>query len=159
MSTIEQWYDALEGVIVRHPDRRNTVKLELLSGPSLSISMDKVTSTVSEELWSPFQISTVKLSYFPGVDLARKWLAAAWAGYCAHEALELVTVGDWKTRPLDPHEEPYPTNPYNKGLRDGFPVELTPETLRLSLLLVMSPEQVSVLMKDTAISGLTPEER
>ncbi len=160
MTVVNEWRQALQGLIIRHPDRRNTVHWDILSSGHFTIGMDRVTSTLSEELWAPFQISTTLLSYFPGNTLARAWVAAAWAGYCQHEALELVTMGDWATRILDPHAEPYPTNPYNRGLRNGFPEVLTPETLYMTLALVISPEQISALATGgMANSGLTPLER
>lgn len=155
MSTkvFKQWRNVLQSMVVRHPDRRSKAEIRLLEGdpPMLYVGLDRGYDTTdpTDEKWrGPFAISTVKLSFFPGENLARKWLAAAWAGYVMHEALEMVTVGDHTTRPLDPHDEPYDTNPFNRSLRDGFPVELTPETLRKTLELVMSAEKALELTKD-----------
>ena len=138
MSILEQWRLALAPVVLRHPNGRSRAVLRLIDGdPSqLYVGLDETTCTSDPtKTMRDFAISTVKLTYFPGERLARRWLAAAWVGYLQHEALELVTV-DGKAV-LDPHAEPYPENPYNRGLRDGFPVELNTHTLFLSLVAVM----------------------
>lgn len=133
-----QWFDALMPVIVRHPSRVSRVLLTISrdSEPTLRIALDHVLDNEDWEtpMRSPFVISCVRLSYFPGSVVARQWLAAAWAGFCMHEALELVTVGGLTMRPLDPHEPPHSCD---KGLRVGFPAVLTEETLRDTLALVM----------------------
>jgi hypothetical protein len=134
------WRDALAGLEVRHPNGRSNVVLRVLDGepPSLYVGLDQTWCTRTGELWAPFTVSCVRLTYWPGAQLAQQWFAAAWSGYLQHEALELVTLaGDRNARVLDPHAEPYATNPVNRGLRDGFPVELTPESLLDTLALVM----------------------
>lgn len=145
----KQWCGALKDVVVRHPDRRSKPIVRITDGapPNLYIGLDKGFDTTSDskKFRSPMAISNVALTFFPGNDLARKWLAAAWFGYCGHESLELVTVGDFVTRPLDPHAEPYVTNACNRSLRDGFPVSLTPETMRATLRLVMDEAEVDKL--------------
>lgn len=150
---LKRWERALKPLVVRHPDRRSTPVIRFLdiAPPSLYVGLDRgydTTDGTGESSRAPFAISTVKLTYFPGDDLARKWFAAAWFGYCGHEALELVTIGDTVTRPLDPHTEPYETNACNRSLRDGFPTELTPETLRKTLRLVMDDDAVNKLLED-----------
>lgn len=146
-----QWMHALSPVIVRHPSSFSTPKLELTPGPPvhLHFALDRAhdTSDPKKEMRRPFRIASVELTYFPGVHLARAWLAAAWCGYLQHEALELVSVGDLKTKALDPHAAPYETNPQNRGLREGMPVKLTPETLERSLCVVMDPEHARALVE------------
>ena len=148
----EQWLQALAPVVLRHPNGRSRAVLRLIDGdpPQLYVGLDETACTSDPtKTMRDFAISTVKLIYFPGERLARMWLAAAWCGYICHEALELVTV-DGKAV-LDPHAEPYPSNPYNRGLRDGFPVELNSTTLFDALRLVMS--------RDAAIAEVNKEDR
>ena len=135
----EQWWWALAPVVLRHPNGRSRPVLRIHDGdpPQLYVGLDETTCTSDPtKTMRDFAISTVRLTYFPGERLARMWLAAAWAGYLQHEALELVTI-DGKAI-LDPHAEPYPTNPYNRGLRDGLPLELNTTTMLDALALVMS---------------------
>lgn len=141
-----QWADALEHVIVRHPNRSITPVLTLDDGaiPNLHFELDANPSSDTDEIISPFRITNVKLSFFPGTSLARKWLAAAWACFLQHEALELVTVGDLKTRALDPHE--------NRGRLDhvfhtGLPFTLTPETLLGALATAIPREEALELIR------------
>lgn len=141
------WRSALADVRIRHPNRESRVNVTVddqPGGPVLLLSLDKTTDSRDPSVTiSPFMISCVRLTYFPGVDLARKWLAAAFAGYVQHEALELVTVGDLVTRPLDPHEPPFT---YDKGLRQGLPTVLTPASLAASLAVVMPVDAVEALL-------------
>lgn len=138
----KQWRSALAGLRVWHPNGTSTTLLHLSADvePVLKISLDKITDTrdLVTEMRSPFVISCVRLTYFPGATIARRWLAAGWAGYVAHEALELVTFGGDSV--LDPHAEPYPDAPGNRGLRDGFPSVLTPDSLVRALAVVMSED-------------------
>lgn len=129
------WRRALESLEIRHPNGRSNVVLRVDDGGSLFIGLDETSCTLTGEPKKNFAISTVKLTFFPGVRLARAWMAAAWCGYLQHEALELVTVGGRAV--LDPHAEPYATNPFNRGLRDGMPVVLTARTMVDTLALVM----------------------
>ncbi len=142
------WADALGALVVRHPNRSSKVVLEVTDGPEpyLHLSLDRTFDSTNPdcEMRSPFRISSVKLTFWPGVKLARMWFAAGFAGYCLHEAQEMVTVGDLKTRPLDPHEEPFA---YDRGLRDGLPATLTPETMVEALAVVMSHEAAVQLME------------
>lgn len=134
------WRDALAELEVRHPNGWSRVLLRIDDGdpPVLFAGLDETTCTVTGAAKRDFTISCVRLTYWPGMRLAHAWIAAAWAGYCQHEALELVTLaGNRSARVLDPHFEPYATNPINRGLRDGFPPVLTPETLIDTLALVM----------------------
>lgn len=149
----ERWRAALAGLEVRHPNGRSRVVLRVSDGdpPSLYIGLDETVCTLTGRTMRDFAISNVRLAYWPGTDLARMWFAAAWAGYCQHEALELVTLaGDRGAKVLDPHAEPYPTNPYNRGLRDGFPVELTPATMIDTLALAMPRAAAEHLVGDLA---------
>lgn len=142
----KQWASALQDVVVRHPTGE-PVLLELIDAecPVLKVALAKTRdSRDPNNLMSGFVISNVTLSHFPGVTLARQWLAAAWSGYCQHEALELCTVGGLIDRPLDPHAEPFQ---YDRGLRDGLPVVLTPATLEKALCVVMEPSAARTLME------------
>jgi hypothetical protein len=137
----QQWEEALRPMIIRHSDPRCGVWLELIAEnpPRLSIRLDVAYDTTdpTKEM-RPLHVSTVELTYFPGNRLARAFIAAAWTGYLMHEALELVTVGDLVSRPIDPHAN----EAQDKCIRDGIPTTLTPESLRTSLLVVMRPELV-----------------
>jgi len=144
-----QWVGALQDVVVRHPTGE-PVLIDLIDGarPVLRVALAKTRdSRDPSNLMTGFVISNVTLSYFPGVDLARKWLAAAFASYVLHEALELCTVGGLIERPLDPHAE---TEPgffgFDMGLREGLPVVLTPDTLRKTLSLVVYPRTLDQLL-------------
>jgi hypothetical protein len=135
----QQWESALRDVVIRHHDPRSKVDLVLVASerPQLAFRLDVGFCTVEPTKESrPFNISTVELSYFPGVALARAWVAAAWACYMMHEALELVSVDG--VRPIDPHSDPA----LDVCLRDGLPAVLTPETLQRALGLVMRPAAV-----------------
>jgi hypothetical protein len=135
------WAVALGGLDIRHPNGRSEVELRLMGEDRLQlyVGLDQTWCTLTGARKAPFAISTVTLTYWPGSSrISRAWFAAAWAGYCQHEALELVTlIHDWSSKVLDPHAEPYISNPANRGLRDGFPVELTPTSLLDTLALVM----------------------
>lgn len=147
MTTIaEQWERALRPLEVRHPNGRSRCVLRVSDGdpPTLYIGLDETTCTKDGHVMRDFAISSVALCYFPGEALARQWFAAGFVGYLQHEALELVTLAGAPV--LDPHAEPYPENPYNRGLRNGFPVELNPATLFETLLLVMPEDRALQLV-------------
>lgn len=133
------WTGALSGVVVRHPNpsARPMFRISDDTEPLLLVSIGNHRDTrgKNDGQWSSFVIANVRLTFFPGVELARKWLAAAWAGYIQHEALEMVECEG--ANPLDPHQQPDSTIPWNRGLRDGFPPELTPATLVKALAVVM----------------------
>lgn len=134
------WRDALAPVILRHPNGWSRVVLRLACRsdvPRLHISIDANPCTITGALRRDFAISEVRLTYFPGERLARAWIACVWSGFLMHEALELVTVGDLATKVLDPHAEPYPSNPFNRPLRDTVPPDLTPATLHAAFAVVM----------------------
>jgi hypothetical protein len=138
--TAAAWRSALSALEVRHPNGRSRAVLHVSDGhpPMLYVGLDETSCTRTGETKRDFAISTVRLTYFPGVEVAQKWFAAAWVGYLQHEALELVTLAaDRDVTILDPHAEPYPKNPVNRGLREGFPLELTQDTLCRTLALVM----------------------
>lgn len=146
----ELWDDALRGLEVRHPNGRSRVILRVTGGMSLYVGLDETWCTLTGRRMVDFAISTVALMFWPGTTLARRWFAAAWAGYCQHEALELVTLaGDRSVKIIDPHADPYPTNPSNRGLRDGFPVALTPESLLDTLSLVMPRDAAIALVENS----------
>lgn len=139
------WADALGDLEVRHPNGRSKVVLRVSEAdpPELYVGLDETTCTLTGETKRDFAISTVRLHYWPGKRQAQMWLAAAFAGYCQHEALELVTLaGDRARKVLDPHRHPYGTNPVNRGLRIGFPTDLTPVSLRATMLLVLAADDV-----------------
>ena len=138
------WAAALNDVVVRHPTGE-PVRLVLVDAecPVLRIQLDQQRdSRDPSNVFKRFIYSNVRLSYFPGVKLAREWLAAAWGGAMQHEALELVTVGGLKERPLDPHEPPFA---YDRGLRDGMPTDLNPATLIQALAVVMPTDAAVAL--------------
>jgi hypothetical protein len=139
------WADALEHVIVRHPNRAITLLwlLDDATEPNLHWELDANPSSDSDETIAPFRITNVRLTFFPGVRAARAWVAAAWSSFLQHEALELVTVGDLKTRVLDPHE--------NRARLDyvfhtGLPFKLTPETLLAALALAIPIDDARALV-------------
>lgn len=140
---IRLWADALAPLVIRHffPASRPTVRLHTFNGAEyLTLEVDDALDTKTGEPHqaNPLLVAQVKLTYFPGAGLARVWMAAAWAGLAQHEALELVTMGDRIV--LNPHAEPHRETPWNRGLRDGLPAELTPETLVDALAVVMPIE-------------------
>jgi hypothetical protein len=127
-----RWADALDGVIVRHPNRGITPLMTLDDGaePSLHFELDSNPSSDADEVISPFRITNVRLTYFPGIAVARAWLAAAWGCFLQHEALELVTVGDLRTRVLDPHAT---RATLDYVFHTGLPFALTPASLLAAL--------------------------
>lgn len=152
------WADALADVIVRHPNRNITpiLTLEDSGEPNLHFELDHNPSSDADETISPFRITNVRLTFFPGVDLARKWLAAAWACFLQHEALELVTIGDLKTRALDPHE--------NRARLDyvfhtGLPFSLTPDTLLRALTTAIPREEAQQLISQQERNSLYEQGR
>lgn len=133
----ELWATALAPMRIEHPNRISRVLVRIIDAvhPLLTVSLDRIPDNdAPERIKERFQISTVTLRFFPGAEAARLWLACAFAGYVMHEALELSTVDG--ARPADPHAGVYETNPFNRSLRDGFPVQLTPETLAATLRVV-----------------------
>lgn len=166
MTLAESWRAALAPLEIRHPNGRSRPVLRVLDGdpPSLYVGLDETTCTQDPtRTMRDFAISTVKLMYFPGAELARRWLAAAWVGYLQHEALELVRVDGVPV--LNPHDEPYEACPWNRGLRAGFPVELWPGNIDETLALVMPREAAldlassrppdAVYPSDSAVRALT----
>lgn len=131
------WFVALSAIDARHPNGLSRTRLLISRDAVLRVEVDRILDTrdLATPMRSPFVISCVRLTFFPGEGAARAWFAAAWAGYVMHEALELVTV-DSKAI-LDPHAEPYATNPANRCLRDGFPPALTPETMARAMRVVL----------------------
>jgi hypothetical protein len=146
-----QWIEALRPVILRHPNPESAVVLEITirDRVHLHVALDRARDTSDLTKWMPtrpFRIASVELTHFPGLKLAQAWMAAAFVGYLMHESFELATCGDTKTKILDPHAQPYETNPYNRCLRDVLPTSLTPDALIDSLRAVMPLEQVSALI-------------
>jgi hypothetical protein len=139
------WAGALEHVIVRHPNRGITPRLTLddSTSPVIYFELDQNPSSNSDEIISPFIITNVMLTFFPGIEAARAWLAAAWACFLQHEALELVTIGDFMTRALDPHQS---REALNHVFHTGLPSHLTPESLRAALLTAIPAHDVDALL-------------
>jgi hypothetical protein len=139
-----KWADALRDVSIRHPDPRSAVEVELTAGdpPSLCIRVDVAydTTQLDREI-RPLVVSCVGLPYFPGERLAREWLAAAWASYMCHEALELVQLPDG-ARIIDPHGNVR----HDRCLRVGLPTSLTPIALEQALGVIMSPESALAMI-------------
>jgi hypothetical protein len=138
MSLFSDWSGALKDLVIRHPNPGIEVVCTLTEGdhPILCIACPGTLDTRDQKTpIANFVVSNVELTYFPGDTLARTWLVCAWVGYLQHEGLELSThKGE---RVLDPHAPPFQ---YDRGLRQGFPVRLTPESLRATLEVVMSHE-------------------
>lgn len=149
-----KWVGSLQDIVLRHPSRDSVPVMSLIDGPEPTLCL-YLKETRDSRDWSVrmarFVISNVKLTYHPGDDLARKWLASAWAGYIQHEALELCTIGGTVERPLCPHTETSPgCYAYDRGLRDGLPVELNHATLIRSLAVVMPLEAAIALANGSA---------
>jgi hypothetical protein len=155
----EQWRYALASLEVKHPDRRSTAVVTVSDDPAtLFVGLDKAWSTTDDKpiQREPFAVSSVMLTFFPGTKLAREWFVVAWAGYIQHEAFELVRMTCHEYCPIDedhpsypvlnPHAEPYPTNPWNRGLRDGLPPILTPETMLTTFELVLPPREARIYL-------------
>jgi hypothetical protein len=143
-----QWAAALDGVIIRHPNRGITPILTLEGGaaPNLHFELDANPSSDADETIAPFRITNVRLTYFPGVRAARAWLAAAWGCFLQHEALELVTVGDLRTRVLDPHAT---RATLDYVFHTGLPFTLTPESLLAALATAIPRADAVALMEDS----------
>ncbi len=138
MSLLEQWTLALDALVIRHIDPTCTPLLEIVGTedrPTLRVAVANARDTRDQDVrFDVLTINDVLLTYWPGQSTAQAWIAAAWAGYLLHEGLELVTMCGG--HPLDPHLEPFD---FDRGLRDGTPRELTPQALRRTLEIVMSP--------------------
>jgi hypothetical protein len=142
-----RWCAALSGLVIRHHDPAVRVEVAITDEelPQLSLTVFNCvdTSVPHEKRLESLAISTVRLTHWPGEDLAGIWMAVAWAGYLQHEALEMVSTAG--VRCLDPHaarDAPHRLRPYavDRGLRDGLPVELTPDSLRRALETAMDPD-------------------
>lgn len=143
-----QWAAALEGVTVRHPNRAITLllKLEDAAEPMLFFDLDANPSSDADEVISPFQIINVKLACFPGIRAARAWLAAAWGMFLQHEGLELVTIGDNRTRALDPHAS---QAWLEHTFHTGFPRTLTPDSLLAALATAIPRADAMALIEES----------
>lgn len=147
---VRLWADALAPVTIRHPNPTAKPAVQLVGQGDhfarLSVMVYDALCTATDEPHesSPLLVSQVQLSFFPGARLARQWIAAAWAGYLQHEALELVTVDGRIV--LNPHEEPKDANPWNRGLRDGLPVVLDKLSLTKALGVVMDSDWAQILV-------------
>lgn len=146
MTLKEQWRAAMSEIRIAHIDPTCIPLIDVYGGdhdPHLLVAVRLARDTLDQERRiAQLTVSCVKLMFWPGTTLAQQWFAAAWSGYTQHEALELVTVAG--LRPLDPHMAPYH---YDRGLRSGFPPELTPETMRRTFTLVMSDEMAAKLVE------------
>jgi hypothetical protein len=135
------WKNAVDNVVIRHLDWHSIPELEL-EGDTLHFKVRNAHDTVTGEVREILAISSVRLTFWPGFPVATAWIAAAWAGYVQHEALELVTFKDMRTRPLDPHGP----EKFDRGLRAAIPAVLTRETMRRAFLAVMDEEVADELM-------------
>lgn len=140
----QEWAEALQGLTIRHPNPGIEVVCTLTPSdpPVLAIACPNTLDTRDGTPIPNFVVSNVTLSYFPGPELARIWLVCAWVGYLQHEGLELAIYQG--QRVLDPHAPPFQ---YDRGLRQGFPVILTPESLAQTLEVVMSREVAQVVVR------------
>jgi hypothetical protein len=143
------WADALSRVVIRHPNRAITVTLDLEDDvyPNLTFGLDTNLDSETDAVIAPFPITNVRLTFFPGERLAHQWVAAAWGCFMQHEALELVTVGDTKTRVLCPHaKRPLLDHMFHRG----FPFRLTPETLLAALETAIPSDEARALIAEAA---------
>lgn len=142
------WADALADVIVRHPNRAVTPLMRLQDGhvPVLSFVLESNQCSNDDSVISPFPITDVHLCFFPGVHAARAWVAAAWACFAHHEAMELVTVGDLRTRVLDPHD---PGSRFDHMFNVAFPRRLTPESLLAALATAIPRDDAARLLEES----------
>lgn len=128
------WAGALRAVLIRHPNPACEVRLTLEENgaePSLVFEVLNIPDNQDESAtFEAFKILNVRLTFFPGERLAHAWIAAAWGCFLQHEALELVTVGDFRTRVLDPHAS---RHLLDHMFHKGFPFALTPSTLVTAL--------------------------
>lgn len=144
------WADALTGVVVRHlnPVLTPMLTLEDSPEPMLHIEIDKnPDSRDPAVMFEPFRVTNVRLAFFPGETLARKWLAVAWAGFMFHEALELVTSADFRDRVVDPHESP---ELLEWNFHRAFPRRLTRESMIETLATAIPPDQLMLAMHEVA---------
>lgn len=148
-----RWAVALAGVRLRYPDPRAEIRLDLTCGddpPTLKITAHNLYDTRTGAHRERMVISCIRLAIWPGEELCRMWLAAAWAGYLQHEGLELCT---WRDRedvyqpPLDAHQAPYECNPFNRGLREGMPTVLDGSSLIKALATVMDEVSAGNLVR------------
>lgn len=132
---IDLWRKAMTDVQILHVDPTCEPKIDIYGTadkPFLKVFVRNARDTVCQERrLGELTISCVRLTFWPGTEAAQKWIAAAWAGYMQHEALELVMVDN--ARILDPHQ----SADHDRGVRLGFPGVLTPETMEQALSLVM----------------------
>lgn len=165
-----RWRDALAPVRIRHFDPLASVRVVLdaspACAPTLRLHVDNVLDTRTADVrFRSLVVSNVRLHFFPGGMIARAWLAAAWAGYIAHEALEMVTLGDnLEDRPLDPHlpfPNPFhhgpvvaikhaPRFPHDRGVRATLPPELTYPAMVEAFATIMPREAALELMTTQA---------
>lgn len=146
MTLLEKWRGAMADVQLKHIDPTCTPIITVYGDdarPTLIVVVGNCRDTTDQEMRRSLTVSCVALTYWPGATLAQQWIAAAWAGYIQHEALELVLVAG--IRPLDPHG---PGFIFDRGLRQGFPAELTPETLERTLTLVMDPVLAAEIVRN-----------
>jgi hypothetical protein len=133
----EMWRAALEPLELVHPNRISIVTARLIDGghPILCFGLDRIPDNDGpSRMKERFAICSTTLRFFPGIEGARVWMACAFGGYILHEAMELATVGG--VRVADPHAEPYPFSPWNRSLREGFPSELTEESMMRTIRVV-----------------------
>ncbi len=146
MTLREQWDGALSRVVIRHIDPTCRPDLTVLGtddAPALRMTVLDARDTRDQgKRFDCLEVNTTKLTYWPGNSVAQAYIAAAWAGYLMHEALELVTESGAAV--LDPHREPFA---YDRGLRIGMPRELTPQTLRAALEIVMLPDAADAIIR------------
>lgn len=155
MSIRENWQRVIDAVELRHPQRDCVAQLSLSeeTWPVLTVRALNVLDTIDDKPKDWLTISSVRLTIWPGWKAACAWLACAWAGYVAHEALELCTFKHKRPiigvargeRLINPHS-PSHEAAWDKGLRDGFPPELTSVTIMTALELFMDRTRATALV-------------
>lgn len=140
----ELWESAIASMSVKHVDPTVRVDWMMLGSPDeprLQIKVIGARDSRDQERRMDIHVHTMNLRMWPGLTIARTFLACAWATYFQHEALELCHVDDelvW-----DPHRAPYV---YDQGFRGGMCVDVSPESIERTLSIVMGAENARRLL-------------
>jgi hypothetical protein len=144
MSLRDNWVDALASMSIKHIDPTVNIEWTMLGGandPRLQIKVIGVRDSDDQTKRRDIHVHTMNFCVWPGMVVARAFLACAWASYFQHEALELCSVDG--VRIWDPHRPPYI---WDQGFRGAMPVDVTSETIAQTLGIVMGGEAARRLM-------------
>lgn len=124
---------------IKHLDPTVEVKLTMLGGeddPRLEFRALGLRDADDQNRRIPSQlIHTMNLRVWPGLDVARTFLACSWATWFQHEALEHCYVDG--VRMWDPHRPPFI---YDHGFRAGMPVDVEMTAIYRTLTVVVGLE-------------------